>query len=115
MQKGVIQMPDNGGRRHAIEMHFQEAVKLSEQIAEMATALKSIGEQMLPNVIGKTKRVWKGKSADILTGKEAMYIATITTEAQKLNILAIDLKKKAERIYQAELKNLLLAEMRYYK
>ena len=64
-----------------IEMHFTEIMQLSEQLRNLATALKEKAEDELMQIICENKSSWNSACEDILSGKEVRKFFLLCREA----------------------------------
>lgn len=97
-----------------IEMHFREVLQLSEQLSGLAKMLKIIGENDMMQIISDGKKNWNSECADILAGKEVKLGMQLISEADAILKIAEEMKKRAEKMYQAEMINNSLAAVRVY-
>lgn len=97
-----------------IEMHFAEVKQLSGQLAELARALKSAGEDDLMRLAGEGKRCWISECSDVLSGKEVKLGMLLISEAERILKIAEEMEERAKKMYQAEMLSNQLAAVRIY-
>ncbi len=97
-----------------IEMHFTEIMQLSEQLRNLATALKEKAEDELMQIICENKSSWNSACEDILSGKEVRISARIAAEADELLMISGEMEEQAKKMYQMEMLNCQLAATRIY-
>ncbi len=97
-----------------IEMYFTEIMQLSEQLRNLATALKEKAENELMQIICENKSSWNSACEDILSGKEVRISARIAAEADELLMISGEMEEQAKKMYQMEMLNCQLAATRIY-
>ena len=97
-----------------IEMHFAEVKQLSEQLAELARALKAAGEDDLMRLASEGKRCWISECSDVLAGKEVKLGMLLISEAARILKIAEEMEERAKKMYQAEMLSNQLAAVRVY-
>lgn len=97
-----------------IEMHFAEVKQLSGQLAELARALKSAGEDDLMRLAGEGRRCWISECSDVLSGKEVKLGMLLISEAERILKIAEEMEERAKKMYQAEMLSNQLAAVRIY-
>lgn len=100
--------------RQEIEMHFKEITGLAGQIKELSEQLKKMAADELGQIAFDTEKVWEGEAARKVLLKEVRLSEGILAEADILGEIADGMKEQAERFYQRELQNELLARVRSY-
>lgn len=109
LQKGEIKMSLS-----EIEIHFEQMKGLSDALAQTASALRQMTDTMGMKTVSDTKAAWISDNADIFAGKEVKLMEQITETAGNLNTFALNIKEKAEQIYNLEMLNALTAKTRIY-
>lgn len=98
-----------------IEIHFEQMKGLSDALAQTAAELHQMTDTMGMKTISDTKAAWISDNADIFARKEVKLMEQITETAGNLNALALNIKDKAEQIYNLEMWNTLTAKTRSYR
>lgn len=98
-----------------IEIHFEQMKDLSDALGRTAEALQQMTDTMGMKTISDTKAAWISDNADAFAGKEVKLMEQITETAVNLNALALNIKDKAEQIYNLEMWNALTAKTRSYR
>ncbi len=97
-----------------IEMYFTEIMQLSEQLCNLAIALKEKAQEELMQVVCENKSCWNSACEDILSGKEAGISTRIVAEADTLLVISGEMEEQAKKMYQIEMLNCQLAATRIY-
>lgn len=97
-----------------IEIHFQEILSLTEKVRSLSEDLGGIGEETIPRVINDVRRGWNSECGKKLMERELKLGMQIREEAEILGHLSEEMKKQAEKMYQAEQINSQLAVTRIY-
>lgn len=100
--------------RQEIEIHFKELTGLAGQIAELSEQIRRLAADELGQIILDTGKVWEGEAVRSVLLKEVRLSEGILEEADMLGEIADGMKQQAERFYQRELQNELLARVRSY-
>lgn len=98
-----------------IEIHFEQMNALSDSLASAARGLCGTLNGTGAEILAETRASWAGENADAFARKEVKIMEQIRESAGKLDLLAAEIKKKAEQIYRLETWNALTARARSYR
>ena len=98
-----------------IEIHFEQMNALSDSLAMTAGELYGAANGKGMKILSDIKASWVSDNADAFARKEVRSMEQIRESAKALELLAGEIKKKAEQIYRLEVWNTLTARARSYR
>jgi len=98
--------------RYEIEMDFNRAKEQAKKLEEAAASLNTLSKNKFNDTLQSISCSWKGDSASLYLKKGAVLQSRMNNTASELSSIASDIRKIAQRIYDAEMKNLERARHR---
>lgn len=98
-----------------IEVHFEQMKALGNSLSLTAKGLYGIVNESGMRTLSDVKAAWVSDNADAFARKEVRILEQIRESAGKLDVLAAEIRKKAEQIYRLEVWNALTARARSYR
>jgi WXG100 family type VII secretion target len=95
-----------------IEMNFAEAKAQANRLDDIASDMKRLAEKGMSEAISQLSSGWKGESATAYFAKSELLRNNILTTAQQIAEIADNIRRIAQRIYEAEMKALSIAQQR---
>ncbi len=107
----------NGGSkklmtRYQINVNLNQALDQARKLENAASDLERQVVAKLDDVAGELHAAWKGESATVYISKEQSLRDEIKSTASEMRSIADDIRRTANRIAQAELEALRIAEQR---
>lgn len=100
--------------RYTIEFDFQKALTQAERLEEIGQGLNTLADTRLYNILQDVSANWKGENASSYLNKGSVLQNRITNTGTSLKSIAEEIRSMARRIYEAEMRNLEIAEERQY-
>lgn len=98
--------------RYQINANLNQALDQARKLEYAASDLERQVVSKLDDVAGELHAVWKGESAAVYISKEQALKDEIKSTASEMRSIADDIRRVANRIAQAELEALRIAEQR---
>ena len=95
-----------------IKINFQQACAQARKLEEAADVLDRIADRELEDTLAEVQAVWKGESAAAYCGKAEKIKGDISATGKKIRGIAENIRRKAKRIYEAEMEAERLARER---
>ncbi len=100
--------------RSEIEFDFAQAKRQADRIDEIANNLGNLSKNNLENTLQTLSNNWKGANASAYLTKGGRLQGEINGTVGELHSIASDIRTIAQRIYDAEMAALRIAEEREY-
>ncbi len=98
--------------RYSIQMDFDEAKRQAGAVDEIADALDGEANRSLSDILNTLGNDWRGENAHRYLKKGFTLIEDMNHTADALHTAADTVRSTAQRIYDAEMENLRIAEER---
>ena len=95
-----------------IEMNFSEAKRQAAELEDIAESLRTLSSGKIDEASSQINAEWKGNSASAFLGKVQTLSGNINETAKELDEIAISIKQTAQRVYDAEMEAVRIAEQR---
>lgn len=99
---------------HAIKINFQKARQQAAKLDEIADTLKNLSEHEFADTMQTIRNNWRGENADIYINKGFNLQGNMTQTANSFHAIASEIRTIAQRIYDAEMNALRIAQHRKY-
>jgi uncharacterized protein YukE len=100
--------------RYSIEMDFKHAIAQANKLDEIADNLSNLSNNKFQGTLQNLSTNWKGENASSYLNKGSMLQGQINSTSKELHSIADDIRAIAQRIYNAEMAALSIAETRTY-
>ena len=101
--------------KHEIEMDFKRAKDQARKLEAAAESLNNLSKNKFNGTLQSISNSWKGDSANLYLKKGAVLQEQMTSTALELNSIASDIRRIAEKIYEAEMRNWERARRRRHR
>lgn len=101
--------------QQTIEIHFAQIMGLSQELQNLASSIRGLGERELMQISRAGRDCWSSECAQILAGKEVKVASRLCAEAEALAKTAAEMERRAKKMYQSEMMNIHLAAERIYR
>ena len=95
-----------------IEFDFYTTTKQANRLAEIADEIENISSKKLGSALKDVSYGWKSQTASEFIGKGNIVQSKIQTTSNDLMKVSQNIKRVAQRVYQAELRAKEIAEKR---
>lgn len=95
-----------------IRMDFAKARKEADRLDQIATQLRGLSKQKLEESMGRLASAWTGTNSRLFLQKEGQLQRDIDQTVKELNEIAADIRRIAQRIYDAEMRAYEIAARR---
>lgn len=93
-----------------LEIDFREIQRLSEELSATAGKVKREADDAGLKSLCVLKESWISPNADVFAGREVKVFERMGEISMDLDKLSRDIYDRAKLIYEAELRNILIAE-----
>lgn len=100
--------------RSKIQFDFNQAKKQAGRIDDIADGLSGLSKKKLENALQTLSNNWEGANASAYLSKGDRLQGEINSTVLELHSIASDIRTIAQRIYNAEMEALRIAEEREY-
>lgn len=107
-------MPGRIVGNSTIDIHFEEVMRLAEEILDVSNQMQVIYQDTLFPISVSINVMWNSENAEAFSRKVVGVASQLEEEAENIQKMAEDLKNHAQKIYRAETFNRTLAENRWY-
>lgn len=97
-----------------IEMDFQRANQQADSLERLASELNRLAGRQFAGTLNELAMSWKGDNANAFLQKGSRLEENMKQTAKNISKTAIQLRRTAKRIYDAEMYAKQLAEKREY-
>lgn len=101
--------------RESIMMDYQAACGQASELEQIASNMKKMANNNLSQSLQDLSCYWQGSNAEAYLKKGTQLHLDITLNAKELENIASAIRTIAKNIYDAELKNIEIAESRNYQ
>lgn len=98
--------------RSEIRINFRAAIRQAEQLEGVADRLRRLAKNKMEMSMSSLANAWKGQNATDFLAKEGRLQGSILKTANEIQNIASDIRIIAQRIYEAEMEALRIAESR---
>lgn len=98
--------------RGQIEFDFANAKRQADELEELAGGLNSISQQQFSGTLQNISSCWKGENANLYLRKGYILVNEISSTSRELLGIAAVIRTTAQKIYNAEMEALRIAERR---
>lgn len=98
--------------RATIIMNFQQAKAQADRLDGIANNITKLSDSELESIMNSLNANWKGDNATAYLGKGEKLQKYMDDTANSLHSIAEEIRNIAQRIYNAEMANLAIAESR---
>lgn len=103
------------GSKATIELDFRKAVEKARQLEDIASLLKNLADNDFENSLQDLSVAWSGENANAYLEKGNNLKGDIHITAENLQEVANSIRFSAQKIYDAEMEALRIAEVRSYR
>jgi WXG100 family type VII secretion target len=100
--------------RYSIEMDLKQAKKQANKLDDIANNISDLSNRKFENTLQNLSSSWKGGNASAYLNKGTKLQGQMNSTASELHSIASDIRRIAQRIYDAEMAALEIAENRTY-
>jgi uncharacterized protein YukE len=100
--------------RYSIEMDLRQAQNQANKLDDIANNISTLANKKFESTLQNLSSNWKGNSASTYLNKGTKLQGQINSTASELHAIASDIRTIAQRIYDAEMAALEIAESRTY-
>lgn len=100
--------------RSEIIFNYNQAIKQAARLEEIAGNIERIATDKMENSIGMLKNAWRSDNSPQFYSKIGRVQSDIQGDAKSIRKVAQNIRETAERIKQAELRALEIAQTRTY-
>lgn len=87
-----------------IRMNFAKARADADKIDRIASTMKTLSKRNLENSINDLAAAWTGSNSRLFLQKEGQLQRNIDQTVRSLNDIADDIRRIAQRVYEAEMR-----------
>lgn len=98
--------------KYQIQFDYHNAIEQAKKLEDLAARIESQVVNRMNDVAGDLHAAWKSESANRYIGKEQALAEQIKTTARELRDTAMDIRRIAKRMYEAEMLALRIAQDR---
>lgn len=98
--------------RSQIRMNFAKARKDADKIDQIAASLKTLSKKQLEASMSNLAVAWTGTNSRLFLKKEGKLQGDMVQTARDLNDIADDIRRIAQRVYEAEMRAYEIATRR---
>lgn len=100
---------------YTIKMNFKKAKEQAAKLDEIAEEMGNLSSRDFSQTMQTVRNNWKGENADSYVLRGDRLEKKMTNTANSLHTVASEIRTIAERIYEAEMKALRIAQQRKYQ
>ncbi len=98
--------------RSQIRMNFAKARADADKIDKIASTMKTLSRRNLENSMNDLAAAWTGNNSRLFLKKEGQLQKNIDQTVRSLNDIADDIRRIAQRVYEAEMRAYEIATRR---
>ena len=100
--------------KKTIKLNYEKAIRQAERLETMGNEMSSMANDEYENTLNGIAAAWNGDNSAAYLEKARQLKDKIITTAKNLQLIADEIRRKAKRIFDAEMAALELAESRTY-
>lgn len=100
--------------RSEIIMDYNRVMGLADQLDSLAGKLKQEMDGTVRGTLDSLRAAWQGENFELFMSKSYNFISNAASSADSLQSFAYSIRSNAQRVYNAEMEALRIAEERSY-
>lgn len=100
--------------RSEIIMDYNRVMGLADQLDSLAGKLKQEMDGTVRGTLDSLRAAWQGENSELFMSKSYNFISNAASSADFLQSFAYSIRSNAQRVYNAEMEALRIAEERSY-
>ena len=100
--------------RSVIIMDYNRVMGLADQLDSLAGKLKQEMDGTVRGTLDSLRAAWQGENSELFMSKSYNFISNAASSADSLQSFAYSIRSNAQRVYNAEMEALRIAEERSY-
>ena len=100
--------------RSEIIMDYNRVMGLADQLDSLAGKLKQEMDGTVRGTLDSLRAAWQGENSELFMSKSYNFISNAASSADSLQSFAYSIRSNAQRVYNAEMEVLRIAEERSY-
>lgn len=100
--------------RSEIIMDYNRVMGLADQLDSLAGKLKQEVDGTVRGTFDSLRAAWQGENSELFMSRSYDFISNAASSADSLQSFAYSIRSNAQRVYNAEMEALRIAEERSY-
>lgn len=100
--------------RSEIIMDYNRVMGLADQLDSFAGKLKQEVDGTVRGTLDSLRAAWQGENSELFMSRSYDFISNAASSADSLQSFAYSIRSNAQRVYNAEMEALRIAEERSY-
>lgn len=100
--------------RNTIKLNFNRAKQQADRLEEIGNEIKRMANRDYEDTLNGISVAWKGENANAYLSKARVLQNNIAGTGDDLIAVANEIRRKAQRVYNAEMEALKIAEQREF-
>ena len=100
--------------RSEIIMDYNRVMGLADQLDSLAGKLKQEVDGIVRGTFDSLRTAWQGENSELFMSRSYDFISNAASSADSLQSFAYSIRSNAQRVYNAEMEALRIAEERSY-
>lgn len=100
--------------RSEIIMDYNRVMGLADQLDSLAGKLKQEVDGTVRGTFDSLRTAWQGENSELFMSRSYDFISNVASSADSLQSFAYSIRSNAQRVYNAEMEALRIAEERSY-
>lgn len=100
--------------RSEIIMDYNRVMGLADQLDSLAGKLKQEVDGTVRGTLDSLRVAWQGENSELFMSRSYDFISNAASSADSLQSFAYSIRSNAQRVYNAEMEALRIAEERSY-
>ncbi len=100
--------------RNTIRLNFNRAKQQADRLEEIGNEIKRMASRDYEDTLNGISTAWKGENANAYLAKARVLQGNINSTGNDLIAVANEIRRKAQRVYNAEMEALRIAEQREF-